>query len=265
MEKHKAIPQGYMTVGELAKKVNTTVRTLQYYHQEGLLVPSTESEGGRRLYTDADIITLHQIQAMKHLGFSLDDIKNRLVSLDSPAAVANALTGQAKAIREQIAGLSESLETIEALKEEVLQMQTVNFKKYADIIVNLQMKNEFYYVIKHFDDKTLDHIRSRFDQESGKAMIDTFMRLFHEAIRLHDGGASPECEEALSLAKEWWDMVMVFTGGDIALLPEIMSSTEYMAGLDDEWKSMQETALSYLELAMGAYFAKTGINPFEGA
>jgi hypothetical protein len=91
------------------------------------------------------------------------------------------------------------------------------------------------------------------------------MRLFHEAIRLHDNGESPECEEALSLAKEWWDMVMEFTGGDVSLLPEIMSSTEYMAGLDDEWKSMQETALSYLELAMGAYFTKTGINPFEGA
>ena len=29
-----------------------TVRTLQYYDKEGLLSPSTESEGGRRLNTD---------------------------------------------------------------------------------------------------------------------------------------------------------------------------------------------------------------------
>ncbi len=29
-----------------------TVRTLQYYDKEGLLSPSTESEGGRRLHTD---------------------------------------------------------------------------------------------------------------------------------------------------------------------------------------------------------------------
>ena len=75
MEKYRAIPQGYMTVGQLAKKMNTTVRTLQYYDNEGLLSPSSESEGGRRLYTGKDVIMLHQIQAMKYLGFSLDDIK----------------------------------------------------------------------------------------------------------------------------------------------------------------------------------------------
>ena len=51
MNKKKAIPENFMTVGELAKKMGTTVRTLQYYDKEGLLSPTTESEGGRRLYT----------------------------------------------------------------------------------------------------------------------------------------------------------------------------------------------------------------------
>ena len=42
---------------------------------------------------------LHQILSTQHLGFSLDDIKNRLVSLDTPADVAKALTEQADTIR----------------------------------------------------------------------------------------------------------------------------------------------------------------------
>ena len=42
-------------------------------------------------------------------------------------------------MREKIAVLTESLTAIETLRAEVLQMQTVDFKKYADIIVNLQM------------------------------------------------------------------------------------------------------------------------------
>ena len=83
MEKHRAIPKGYMTVGEVAKKMDVTVRTLQHYDREGLLRPSAVSEGGRRLYTDKDIIKLHQILSFKHLGFSLDDIKNRLSPLDT--------------------------------------------------------------------------------------------------------------------------------------------------------------------------------------
>lgn len=46
MDKHKAIPQGYMTVGEIARKMDVTVRTLQHYDREGLLSPSAMSEGG---------------------------------------------------------------------------------------------------------------------------------------------------------------------------------------------------------------------------
>ena len=264
MNKYRAIPQGYMTVGELAKKMNVTVRTLQFYDKEGLLSPSTVSEGGRRLYTDADIVTLHQIQSMKQLGFTLDDIKNRLVFLDSPADVAAALTEQAKAIRERIATLSETLQTVEALKTEVLQMQSVNFRKYADIIVNLQMKNELYWAIKHFDDKTLDHVRSRFDRESGLAMLDSFKRLFDEAVKLHNDGILPESEEGAVLAKSWWDMIMKLTGGDVSLLPEIVKCAENMDDGDDVCNSKKAVALGFLEPALGAYFTKLDYNPFEG-
>ena len=84
MAKYRAIPDGYMTVGEVAKKMGTTVRTLQYYDKEGLLCPSAESEGGRRLYTDKDLVMLHQIVCLKSLGFTLDDIKQRLISLETP-------------------------------------------------------------------------------------------------------------------------------------------------------------------------------------
>ena len=192
MAKYRAIPPGFMTVGEVAKKMGITVRTLQYYDKEGLLAPSAESEGGRRLYTDKDLITLHQIMSLKSLGFSLDDIKQRLTSLETPADVANALTEQANDIRKKIEQLTESLTAIEQLKAEVLQMQTVNFKKYADIIVNLQMKNEFYYLIKRFDDDTLDHIRSRFDKESGLDFMDRFNHVSDEIVQLKKDKVPPE-------------------------------------------------------------------------
>ena len=110
---------------------------------------------------------------MKYLGFSLDDIKNRLVSLETPAEVAGALAEQAKVVQKKITSLSDVLQAIEKLRAETLQIQTVDWKKYADIVVNLQMKNEYYGMIKYFDDEMLDHIRSRFDYESGTAMMNT--------------------------------------------------------------------------------------------
>ena len=175
MERYRAIPPGYMTVGEVAKKMDVTVRTLQHYDKEGLLSPSATSDGGRRLYTDKDIVKLHQILSLKHLGFSLDDIRDRLIPLDTPAGVAQVLSEQAAVVREKIARLTESLSRIEALKAEVLEMQSVDFKKYADIIINLEMKNDFYFLIKHFDSETLDHIRSRFDKESSITFLQNFV------------------------------------------------------------------------------------------
>ena len=145
-----------MTVGTFANKREVTERTLQHYDRECLLSPSAMSEGGRRLYTDKDIVKLHQILSLKHLGFSLDDIKNRLIPLDTPAEIAAVLTEQAAAVKQKIDNLSESVRELEALREEVLQMQSVDFKKYADIIVNLQVKNDFYWLIKDFDDQNLE-------------------------------------------------------------------------------------------------------------
>lgn len=127
MENQRAIPQGYMTTGELAKRMGVTVRTLQHYDREGLLAPSCISEGGHRLYMNKDVVKLHQILSLKHLGFSLSDIKSRLISLDKPAEVADILTEQAAIVQKKIEALSESLNALETLREEVLRMQSVDF------------------------------------------------------------------------------------------------------------------------------------------
>ena len=123
MNKKKSIPQGFMTIGELAKKMGTTVRTLQYYDKEGLLTPTGESEGGRRLYTHKDMIQLHQIQSLKSLGFSLKDIKNKLIPLDTPKDVVAVLNEQSLAIQQKLQQLQEAFTAIEALKQEAIQMQ----------------------------------------------------------------------------------------------------------------------------------------------
>ena len=262
MAKYRAIPDGYMTVGEVAKKMGTTVRTLQYYDKEGLLSPSAESEGGRRLYTDKDLVTLHQILSLKSLGFSLDDIKCRLISLETPTDVATALTEQADSIREKIEQLTDSLTAIEQLKTEVLQMRTVNFKKYADIIVNLQIKNDSYYLIKRFDDDMLDHIRNQFDRESGLDFMDRFNCLSDEIVQLQKENVLPESEKCQQAVEEYWGLIMEFINGDTSMLPKLME----IGNIDtatNAWEERQKIVNDYLEPALQVYFSKLGVNPFE--
>ena len=262
MTKYRAIPPGFMTVGEIAKKMGVTIRTLQYYDKEGLLTPSSESEGGRRLYTDKDLLMLNQIISLKSLGFSLEDIKGRLFPLETPEEVAYALSEQAEDIRKKIEKLKASLSAIEQLKAEVLQIRTFNFKKYADIIVNLQMQNDSYSLIKRFDDDTLDHIRSRFDKKSGLDFMNRFNRISDEIIHLQKDKVPPESKKCQELVKEYWDLIMEFTNGDMTMLPKLTEVGKIDIATN-AWEEKQKIINEYLGPALQVYFSKLGTNPFE--
>ena len=255
--------QQFFTVGQAAKKMGVSVRTLQYYHKIGLLSPSGVSEGGRRLYSYRDLVQLHQILSLKHLGFSLQDIKNRLPALDTPEQVAQALEQQAQTTRNKIQELTTALQDLEALRQEVLQMQSVDFKKYADIIVNLQMHNDYYWLIKHFDSQTMDYIRSRFDPDSGTAMIQTFLHLQEQALQLQQTGVAPDSPQGQELAASFWQMIQDFTGGNLELLPKLIELGDF-SGADPAWQAKQARVNDFLGPALEVYLRRQGVNPFSG-
>ena len=62
------------TTGEMAKLCGVTVRTVQYYDNRGILVPSDLSEGGRRLYSEEDLRKLQTICFLRNMGVSIQTI-----------------------------------------------------------------------------------------------------------------------------------------------------------------------------------------------
>ncbi|KEK25367.1 MerR family transcriptional regulator [Bacillus gaemokensis] len=69
-----------ISIQDLTKETGVTVRTLRYYDQIDLLRPSGKTEGGHRLYSEADVIRLQQVLFLKEMGFSLKEIMNMLVT-----------------------------------------------------------------------------------------------------------------------------------------------------------------------------------------
>jgi|SRR5215218_2968975 len=69
-----------LRIGEVAKLVGTTTRTIRYYEEIGLLTGGEEREAGRhRLYADADVERLREALRLKSLlGISLDELKELL-------------------------------------------------------------------------------------------------------------------------------------------------------------------------------------------
>lgn len=72
-----------MQIGEVAQRVGLSLRTIRYYEEMGLVVPSARSAGGFRLYTETDVARLALIKRMKPLDFSLDESRDLLSVLDA--------------------------------------------------------------------------------------------------------------------------------------------------------------------------------------
>ena len=65
-------------MGAVSRLTGVTVRTLHYYHQVGLLVPSERTRSGYRRYDKADLERLGRIMAYRELGFPLATIAGLL-------------------------------------------------------------------------------------------------------------------------------------------------------------------------------------------
>jgi DNA-binding transcriptional MerR regulator len=64
-----------MQIGDIAAKAGITPRTIRYYQELDLIQPYDRSEGGFRLYSDAQLRRLKVIQSLKDLGLDLEGIR----------------------------------------------------------------------------------------------------------------------------------------------------------------------------------------------
>lgn len=70
--------QAELSSGDLARATGSTVRTIRFYEEEGLLTPAEVSDGGHRRYTEDDLERLRLISDLRELGLSLCEIKSIL-------------------------------------------------------------------------------------------------------------------------------------------------------------------------------------------
>ncbi|MEU5155412.1 MerR family transcriptional regulator [Glycomyces sp. NPDC021274] len=76
----------FMQIGEVADRTSLSLRTIRYYEEVGLVVPSGRSQGRFRLYSEADVRRLWLIRKLKPLDLSLDQIRDLLAALDRSSA-----------------------------------------------------------------------------------------------------------------------------------------------------------------------------------
>ena len=67
--------EAYLAIGQIAKKLEMSQRTIRYYEEIGLLNSVRRIEGGKRVYTGDDLRRLKLIKRLKILGLTLTEMQ----------------------------------------------------------------------------------------------------------------------------------------------------------------------------------------------
>ncbi|MDD3306322.1 MAG: MerR family transcriptional regulator [Acetobacterium sp.] len=114
-----------MTVKEVATLTGVSVRTLHYYHREGILIPSEITTNKYRYYDATNLRQLQNILFLRELDFSIQEIKTILADPDYDEIAAF------KKQRHLLLLKRHRLDKLIALLEQKLEGETtMNFKPF---------------------------------------------------------------------------------------------------------------------------------------
>jgi DNA-binding transcriptional MerR regulator len=121
-----------LRIGDVARLVGTTPRTIRYYEELGLLPEAPARESGRhRTYTDAEVERLRELMRLKSLlGISLEELKTLLSAEEARAAVRAKLRRddvdpkhRRELLEEALGHIERQLELVEHRAEELRKLK----------------------------------------------------------------------------------------------------------------------------------------------
>ena len=130
------------TTGEIAKLCGVSVRTVQYYDDRGILIPSQLSEGGRRLYSEEDLRRMRIICFLRETGLPINSIAALLEEPKPESIMSILLEQQEQVLLRELGERQEKLELIEGIKRELKELDNFSVESIGDIAHVMKQKNK---------------------------------------------------------------------------------------------------------------------------
>ncbi|MBR4953182.1 MAG: MerR family transcriptional regulator [Oscillospiraceae bacterium] len=130
------------TTGEIAKLCGVSVRTVQYYDTRGILVPSSLSEGGRRLYSEDDLKRMKIICFLREAGISINSIGELFADENPQNIMTVLLEQQERMLRDELAEAQKKLSIIEHIGREVKTLESFSVESIGDIAQGMTQKDK---------------------------------------------------------------------------------------------------------------------------
>lgn len=253
MEKKKKL----FSTGELAKMAGVSLRTLQYYDERDLLKPSV-TEGGRRRYTCENVLRLEQILFLKSFGFSLEEIKDKILDLKTASDFNEVFLQQREVLREQVENLNHTIKMLDIALTETKVGKEIDMDRLIMIIKSMNSGNPYtFIVLRYLDEEQLKNyaIKCLGIRDNIGYVNDIFSRL----EELYKRGVNPASEEGQELARNWWEMVNQFAGGDLKFIRSLMYMGSDIQNWPEEVEQLKKPIQNFLAKAFNIYLDNNGI------
>ena len=199
-----------LKIGELAKQTGLSIRTLHYYDEIGLLVPSHRTEADHRLYGSEDIIRLQQILSLRQLGFALKEIR---ACLENPEfSLPQVIDLHLTRLQEQMA-VSRSLFTkLSKLAQQLQSSQSVAVEDLITTMETITMTQQYLTQEQH------DLLEGRLNQDQ-QAELQQFLT---QVRSYRAEGRDLNDPEVQQMAGQWREGLLSLVGGDLQFYEALM-------------------------------------------
>jgi DNA-binding transcriptional MerR regulator len=250
------------SIGEFAKKTGTTIRTLHYYDEIGLLQPALTTTSGRRYYSDDNIIELQKIVSLKFLGYSLEQI-NELIFLKD-WNLTDSLLFQKQEMVQKKAHIEI---VIRALDHALLIMEEhggIDSSVFISLINNIRLENEQKEWLKEiFHEDQIEEMYSLPEvkqQELNKKAAVTFSELkvaYSNGQDFDHNNVQKLIQDVFTISEEIYDDIFSF----IKQIEELNNEVEDDPRLFPSPFSKEEEA--WVSKAIEVYLIKKGVHFHE--
>jgi MerR family copper efflux transcriptional regulator len=111
-----------LTTRDMARRASSTLRTVRFYEEEGLITPVSRGEGGQRYFAPDELAKLALALDLREAGLSVHDVR-ALFALKAGCATAPvASKSMVRTLETQIVELEEKIGKLRSLREELISM-----------------------------------------------------------------------------------------------------------------------------------------------
>lgn len=172
------------SIGEFSTKTGTSIRTLHYYDEIGLLKAEKHPHSGHRQYTEQDVLTLQKIVGFKFLGYSLEQISKMMNESSLNVTLHDTLQNQKKAFEQKKEQIETTLKAINRTIRLIEDEEEVDSTILMSLINSMQTeKHQRLWIEQHTSKEVANQLFNKSEEEMA-ALDKEFIHLSKEVKRL---------------------------------------------------------------------------------